>query len=245
MIPALGHDWSDWEVKDSTCGQEGEKTRHCTRTGCTATETVKIPASKNHNWNDGVVTKEATCTEQGEVTYTCNDCGHTKVEKTPALGHDLKEVILKQPTCSEAGLKAMVCQRPGCDHRENEVSIPATGEHHWDNGVVTKEPTCITKGQKTYTCEHCGEKRYEEIGLIDHLWEKIFEKQPDKVVTEEHYICNQCGMDFGDDADAAGKHTIVTQGCQNYSLKQVQVTIPGETIEVGRKCSVCNKEERH
>lgn len=245
VIPALGHDWSDWEVKDSTCGQEGEKTRHCQRTGCTATETEKIPPSENHNWNDGVVTKEATCTEQGEVTYTCNDCGHTKVEKTPALGHDLKEVILKQPTCSESGLKAMVCQRPGCDHKENEVSIPATGEHHWDEGVVTKQPTCITKGEKTYTCEHCGEKRYEEIGLIDHLWEKIFEKQPDKVVTEEHYICNQCGMDFGDDADAAGKHTIVTQGCQNYSLKQVQVTIPGETIEVGRKCSVCNKEERH
>lgn len=245
VIPTLGHAWSDWDIKDSTCGQEGEKTRHCERTGCTATETVKIPASENHKWNDGVVTKNATCTEQGEITYTCNDCGHTKVEKTPALGHDLKEVILKQPTCSEAGLKAMVCQRPGCDHRENEVSIPATGEHHWDNGVVTKEPTCITKGQKTYTCEHCGEKRYEEIGLIDHLWEKIFEKQPDKVVTEKHYICNQCGADFGLDADAAGKHTIVTQGCQNYSLKQVQVTIPGETIEVGRKCSVCNKEERH
>ena len=245
VIPALGHAWSDWDIKDSTCGQEGEKTRHCTRTGCTATETVKIPASENHNWNDGVVTKEATCTEQGEVTYTCNDCGHTKVEKTPALGHGLKEVILKQPTCSESGLKAMVCQRPGCDHKENEVSIPATGEHHWDEGVVTKQPTCITKGEKTYTCEHCGEKRYEEIGLIDHLWEKIFEKQPDKVVTEKHYICNQCGADFGLDADAAGKHTIVTQGCQNYSLKPVQVTIPGETIEVGRKCSVCNKEERH
>ena len=245
VIPALGHAWSDWDIKDSTCGQEGEKTRHCTRTGCTATETVKIPASENHNWNDGVVTKEATCTEQGEVTYTCNDCGHTKVEKTPALGHDLKEVILKQPTCSESGLKAMVCQRPGCDHKENEVSIPATGEHHWDEGVVTKQPTCIEKGEKTYTCEHCGEKRYEEIGLIDHLWEKIFEKQPDKVVTEEHYICNQCGMDFGDDDTAAAKHIIVTQGCQNYSLKQVQVTIPGETIEVGRKCSVCNKEERH
>lgn len=245
VIPTLGHAWSDWDIKDSTCGQEGEKTRHCERTGCTATETVKIPASENHNWNDGVVTKEATCTEQGEVTYTCNDCGHTKVEKTPALGHDLKEVILKQPTCSESGLKAMVCQRPGCDHKENEVSIPATGEHHWDEGVVTKQPTCITKGEKTYTCEHCGEKRYEEIGLIDHLWEKIFEKQPDKVVTEEHYICNQCGMDFGDDDTAAAKHVIVTQGCQNYSLKNVQVTIPGETIEVGRKCSVCNKEERH
>ena len=250
VIPALGHAWSDWDIKDSTCGQEGEKTRHCTRTGCTATETVKIPASENHNWNDGVVTKEATCTEQGEVTYTCNDCGHTKVEKTPALGHDLKEVILKQPTCSEAGLKAMVCQRLGCDHKENEVSIPATGEHHWDNGVVTKQPTCIEKGQKTYTCEHCGDKKYEEIGLIDHLWEKLFEKQPDKVVTEYHAICGGCGADFGSGeagANAALDHTMkdFNDGCVNYSSKPVQVTIPGETIEVGRKCSVCNKEERH
>ena len=242
-IPALGHDLKETVITEPTCGTAGSKEITCSR--CDFKDTKEIPATGNHAYGDWVIVKEATCTEQGEVTYTCNDCGHTKVEKTPALGHDLKEVILKQPTCSESGLKAMVCQRPGCDHKENEVSIPATGEHHWDEGVVTKQPTCITKGEKTYTCEHCGEKRYEEIGLIDHLWEKIFEKQPDKVVTEEHYICNQCGMDFGDDADAAGKHTIVTQGCQNYSLKQVQVTIPGETIEVGRKCSVCNKEERH
>ena len=212
----------------------------CSR--CDFKDTKEIPATGAHAYGDWVIVKEATCTEQGEVTYTCNDCGHTKVEKTPALGHDLKEVILKQPTCSESGLKAMVCQRPGCDHKENEVSIPATGEHHWDEGVVTKQPTCITKGEKTYTCEHCGEKRYEEIGLIDHLWEKIFEKQPDKVVTEEHYICNQCGMDFGDDADAAGKHTIVTQGCQNYSLKPVPVGSHWEeTSPAYDECSICGK----
>ena len=248
MIPALGHDWSDWEVKDSTCGQEGEKTRHCQRTGCTATETEKIPPSENHNWNDGTVTKNATCTEQGEVTYTCNDCGHTKVEKTPALGHNLQEVILKQPTCSEAGLKAMVCQRPGCDHRENEVSIPATGEHHWDNGVVTKEPTCITKGQKTYTCEHCGEKRYEEIGLIEHIWEEIWEKGPDKTVTEVHAFCGGCGKDFGpgpEGAQAALEHTMMdfNDGCSNYYADEVTVTIPGEDILVGHKCKMCGKKD--
>lgn len=248
IIPATGHAWSDWDIKDSTCGQEGEKTRHCERTGCTATETVKIPASENHKWNDGQETKAATCTEQGEVTYTCNDCGHTKVEKTPALGHDLKEVILKQPTCSESGLKAMVCQRPGCDHKENEVSIPATGEHHWDNGVVTKEPTCITKGQKTYTCEHCGEKRYEEIGLIEHIWEEIWEKGPDKTVTEVHAFCGGCGKDFGpgpEGAQAALEHTMMdfNDGCSNYYADEVTVTIPGEDILVGHKCKMCGKKD--
>lgn len=250
VIPSLGHDWSEWEIKDATCGQEGEKTRHCQRTGCTATETEKIPPSENHNWDDGQETKAATCTEQGEVTYTCKDCNHTKVEKTPALGHNLKELVIKEPTCSESGLKAMVCQRPGCDHKENETVTPPTGEHHWDNGVVTKEPTCITKGQKTYTCGHCGKEKYEELGLADHLWEKLFEKQPDKVVTEYHAICGGCGADFGPGeagANAALDHTMkdFNDGCVNYSSKPVQVTIPGETIEVGHKCSVCGKEERY
>lgn len=248
IIPATGHDWSDWDIKDSTCGQEGEKTRHCERTGCTATETVKIPASENHKWNDGQETKAATCTEQGEVTYTCNDCGHTKVEKTPALGHDLKEVILKQPTCSESGLKAMVCQRPSCDHKEKEVSIPATGEHHWDAGVVTKQPTCIEKGQKTYTCEHCGEKKYEEIGLIEHIWEEIWEKGPDKTVTEVHAFCGGCGKDFGpgpEGAEAALEHTMMdfNDGCSNYYADEVTVTIPGEDILVGHKCKMCGKKD--
>lgn len=244
IIPATGHDWSDWDIKDSTCGQEGEKTRHCERTGCTATETVKIPASENHKWNDGQETTPATCTETGIKTYTCNDCGTPKTEVIPALGHDLKEEVIKQPTCSESGLKAMVCQRPGCDHSENEVSIPATGEHHWDGGVTTKYPTCIETGKKVYTCNDCGKKREEDLGLIEHLWEALMEKQPDKVVTEEHYICNQCGMDFGDNDDAAIEHVAGTP-CVNYSLKNVQVTIPGETIEVGHKCSVCGKEERY
>ena len=157
-------------------------------------------------------------------------------------------MILKQPTCSEAGLKAMVCQRPGCDHRENEVSIPATGEHHWDNGVVTKEPTCITKGQKTYTCEHCGEKRYEEIGLIEHIWEEIWEKGPDKTVTEVHAFCGGCGKDFGpgpEGAQAALEHTMMdfNDGCSNYYADEVTVTIPGEDILVGHKCKMCGKKD--
>ena len=28
-LPAIGHNWSDWEVKDATCTEDGLKTRHC------------------------------------------------------------------------------------------------------------------------------------------------------------------------------------------------------------------------
>ena len=59
---------------------------------------------------------------------------------------------------------------------------------------------------------------------------------------EKHYICNQCGADFGLDADAAGKHTIVTQGCQNYSLKPVPVGSHWEeTSPAYDECSICGK----
>ena len=59
---------------------------------------------------------------------------------------------------------------------------------------------------------------------------------------DEHYICNQCGMDFGDDDTAAAKHIIVTQGCQNYSLKQVAIGSHWEeTSPAYDECSICGK----
>ena len=59
---------------------------------------------------------------------------------------------------------------------------------------------------------------------------------------DEHYICNQCGMDFGDDDTAAAKHIIVTQGCQNYSLKRVAVGSHWEeTSPAYDECSICGK----
>lgn len=67
---------------------------------------------------------------------------------------------------------------------------------------------------------------------------------PHRILGCEHYICNQCGMDFGENGKAAAKHVAGTP-CVNYSLKNVQVTIPGETIKVDHKCTVCDKEERY
>jgi hypothetical protein len=42
--PALGHNWSDWEVtEEPTCCEEGEEKRVCERDNCEAYETRPIP----------------------------------------------------------------------------------------------------------------------------------------------------------------------------------------------------------
>ncbi len=47
VIPAKGHQWSDWSVtKEATCFEAGEKTRTCTV--CGETETEEIPSTVDH-----------------------------------------------------------------------------------------------------------------------------------------------------------------------------------------------------
>ena len=69
-----------------TCGAAGVRTYSCTSCG-TVLRTEEIPATGNHSWDGGTVTKEPSCIESGTKTYTCTVCGQQKTEELPALGH--------------------------------------------------------------------------------------------------------------------------------------------------------------
>ena len=47
-------------------------------------------------------------------------------------------------------------------------TLPAAGEHTWNEGVVTKEPTCTADGVHTFTCSVCGDTRTEAIKALGH-----------------------------------------------------------------------------
>ena len=65
-IPALGHDWDDWQVTTpATCTKEGVETRYC-KHDHSHVETRPIPAT-GHHWVDN-----------GDGTHTCPDCGATE-----------------------------------------------------------------------------------------------------------------------------------------------------------------------
>lgn len=72
VIPAKGHDFSDWTVsKEATCTEAGQETRTCER--CQEMETREIPA-KGHDYKVTVV--EPTCEEEGYTLHECTVCGH-------------------------------------------------------------------------------------------------------------------------------------------------------------------------
>ena len=65
-VPALGHDWDDWQVTTpATCTKEGVETRYC-KHDHSHVETRPIPAT-GHHWVDN-----------GDGTHTCPDCGATE-----------------------------------------------------------------------------------------------------------------------------------------------------------------------
>lgn len=80
--PALGHDWSDWEVDlEATSRTDGIKHRTCMR--CGEVETYAIPSDHHkHTTVEHVV--QPTCTEQGYTELRCVNsaglpCGKTYI----------------------------------------------------------------------------------------------------------------------------------------------------------------------
>ena len=79
VLPALGHDLTDWKVtKAATCAKNGEKERHCTRTGCKEKQTQVIKATGKHSMGAWKVTKAATAVAAGVKERTCKVCGGAK-----------------------------------------------------------------------------------------------------------------------------------------------------------------------
>ena len=98
-------------------------------------------------------TVKANCTKDGMKYYVCKHCGkETKNVVIPARGHKWTAegegwIIVKAPTCTETGLKSRYCcnketdEYEACNHKEENVIVPATGHHDADGD---------------YKCDDCG-----------------------------------------------------------------------------------------
>lgn len=115
-IAATGHQHTEIrKKKDATCGEDGYTgDTYCTDCGKRLAYGQTIAKTKNHTWDDGIVTKEPTCTEKGVTTFTCSVCGSTKTRSIKSTGHSYGEyVVVKEPTTTEKGLKSKTCSKCG------------------------------------------------------------------------------------------------------------------------------------
>ena len=76
------HQYAETERVEPTCGAAGHVTMKCS---CGASYTEELPATGQHTWGEGVVTKAPSVDAPGEMTYTCTVCGATRTEEIPAL----------------------------------------------------------------------------------------------------------------------------------------------------------------
>lgn len=126
--------------------------------------------------------------------------------------------------------------------KPSEPETPAPHVHDFSIVISSTNGTCSQQGSITKKCSGCNEQTTVSTGFGNHNMVHHDAQGHEVTDYDEHYICNQCGMDFGDDDTAAAKHIIVTQGCQNYSLKQVPVGSHWEeTSPAYDECSICGK----
>lgn len=235
-LPAIGHNWSDWEVKDATCTEDGLKTRHCQNDGCNEVESEVIPAT-GHTFGEWEVTTPATCETEGQETRTCADCNETETRVIKALGHEFVDYTYNNDaTCEKDGTETAKCTR--CDKTDTRVAEGTKLGHELKEEILTN-PTCETAGSKKITCTRCDYEEIVEIPAIGHKWN-------DGEVTTAPTCTEEGVKTFTCQNDPSHTRTEVVPAL-GHDLKETIVKAPTCT-EAGSKkvaCTRCDYEDSH
>ena len=109
LAPALGHEIEVLEAVAATCTETGlSEGARCSRCGEVLAEQEQTPALGHLL----LMTEDSreSCTDDGILTRRCERCDHTETKEVSGGTHSWKPgAVLKEPTCSEAGIRELVC----------------------------------------------------------------------------------------------------------------------------------------
>ncbi|MBR6779610.1 MAG: dockerin type I repeat-containing protein, partial [Clostridia bacterium] len=174
------------------------------------TASCTVAMSCDHNYQFVKVITPATCVQQGSDLYVCSVCGDemTSVSAIDPTVHAGKTELRGDfpATCGKDGYTGdTYCLDCGVK-TANGTTVPATGNHTWDNGVQTLAPTYTTPGVKTFTCTVCGGTRTEEIAQLESVFE---EDEEQVVIIEEVGLVTKAGATVTEFLEKASEGTVI------------------------------------
>ena len=235
IVPALGHQYKE-VTTPATCGASGSVDNVCER--CNDKQHVSdIPATGEHQWDEGVVTKEPTATETGIKTFTCKVCQATKTEDIAKVHtHDYTRLgeIVEGPYCKTKGKRWMYCSYEGCNERVLKP-VPAIGYHDWDteHTECLKKATCTEQGTMLMHCKRdASHTTTYSYGGTGHVWDE------GTITTQPTY-------------DEYGVRTLHCKNCDATTTEKVLPTkytftvtvVPPTCTEDGYTMHKCNQDD--
>jgi len=150
----LAHVEKTIEAIPATCETSGwTEGKECKVCGTVTVEPEEIdPVDNAHVWVEGEIMKDFTCTTNGIAKRVCSECGEQSGYMTVNAKHIYEDTIVVEPTCGEKGEKTQVCSV--CGDTQEEVEIPATGEHNFIENYV--DATCTEPAMFGQVCTECG-----------------------------------------------------------------------------------------
>lgn len=218
VIPALGHDWGEWEVViEPTSKTEGKAVRICKRCMKQDADEKTIPATTHRHNLVYIDPVEPTCTEPGNIGYwhckgKADSCGKffedrrgiTELEESDTvipISHKWNQgEVTKEPSCTLEGTRTYTCQVAGCGETRTEVIEPIGHAQGEPEEVKIQEVSCTRAGYAyiSYRCKNCGESLHRELKTYPasgHEWNegKITREATAEAEGEKLYTCKTCG----------------------------------------------------
>lgn len=147
--------------------------------------------------------------------------------------HNYEEMITKEATCTEEGVKIYTCKNCG---EKYEETIPPKGHDYETVQIVNS--TCKEKGYKIKKCSHCEKVIYDEYtDLVPHEYEEKITKEPTCTkVGVKTYTCKNCGEKYEEAIPPKGHdyaETITKEStCTEEGKKSGICKVCGESYEV-------------
>ena len=235
------HDYAATAIAP-TCTEGGYTIRRC---ACGEEERVDITPPAEHSF----ITKEyeATCTQCACSESVCSKCGKiVQTETAPALGHlyendytccdkvctragcgyvekavssHIYEDFILPSTCSETGIKSVICAVCGLISSEEPLPL---AEHVFHGSTV--EATCTEKGYTEFICDECG------YSYRDFYTEALGHLYPEGSACTERQ-CLREGCNHVESASEAHDFVAVTvpPGCEERGYTEYVCSFCGES----------------